>query len=155
MLLEHNPCFLISEMGYQCCIALSCVNTADLPQGPYQHEDTISQSSPVSGLSLNRSSGLLHTFRRQAWKTKSSLKNYNKHIKMKNFSRCFFTLLCCLEMKQFPPLFSKYLSGLSFYNSKILLPLESVKIQQVPKIRCPGVQFCIVINLLDVTSLVC
>lgn len=105
MLLEHNPCFLISEMGYQCCIALSCVNTANLPQGPYQHEDTISQSRPVSGLSLNRNSGLLHTFHRQAWKTKSSLKNYNKHIKMKNFSHCFFTLLCCLETKQFYVLF--------------------------------------------------
>ena len=49
----------------------------------------------------------------------------------------FFLFLSFMFCFWFPPLFSKYLEGLSFYKSKIILLQESDKIHQVSKIRCP------------------
>lgn len=61
----------------------------------------------------------------------------------------FFLFLSFMFCFWFPPLFSKYVEGLSFCKSNIILLWESAKIHQVSKIRCPeGVLFCMVISLL-------
>lgn len=161
MLFEHSLCSLISEMGYHRCIALSCVNTTDLPQGPYGIWTLFpravlflvclwTETAGCCTLSTDRlgkqSLHLKITANTSRWKISHVVSSPSSAAWKQNSSMfCFW----------FPPLFSKYLAGLSFYKSKILLLLDLVKVQQVPKIRCPVVQFCTVISLLAVTSLVC